>query len=105
MTTRRIVILSEAKDLCPCIRNRHRRSIPGGKIDSNINTYSNERKDRAEMMQSAASELLQRIEQRGAVVGIIGLGYVGLPLAVELARAGFRVIGFDIDETRLAALN
>src|SRR5579859_5990678 len=79
MTTRRIVILSEAKDLCPCIRNRHRRSIPGGKIDSNINTYSNERKDRAEMMQSAASELLQRIEQRGAVVGIIGLGYVGLP--------------------------
>lgn len=56
-------------------------------------------------MQSAASELLQRIEQRSAVVGIIGLGYVGLPLAVELARAGFRVIGFDIDETRLAALN
>jgi len=57
------------------------------------------------MMKSAASELLQRIEQRGAVVGIIGLGYVGLPLAVELARASFRVIGFDIDETRLAALN
>lgn len=56
-------------------------------------------------MQSAASELLQRIEQRSAVVGIIGMGYVGLPLAVELGRAGFRVIGFDIDETRLDALN
>lgn len=57
------------------------------------------------MIQSAASELLQRIEQRSAVVGIIGLGYVGLPVAVELGRAGFHVIGFDIDETRLDTLN
>jgi UDP-N-acetyl-D-glucosamine dehydrogenase len=56
-------------------------------------------------MQSAASELLQRIEQRRAVVGIMGLGYVGLPLAVEFARTGFRVLGFDIDETRIDALN
>ena len=57
------------------------------------------------MMQSAASELLQRIEQRGAIVGIIGLGYVGLPLAVEFAQHGFRAIGFDIDEMRIDALN
>ena len=57
------------------------------------------------MMQSAASEFLQRIEERSAVVGVMGLGYVGLPLAVELARAGFRVTGFDIDETRINALN
>src|ERR1051326_3950138 len=69
-----------------------------------MNTHSNERNNRAEMMQSAASELLGRIEQRSALVGVIGLGYVGLPLAVELARAGFRVTGFDIDETRLDAL-
>ncbi|HEU0014324.1 MAG TPA: nucleotide sugar dehydrogenase [Longimicrobium sp.] len=39
--------------------------------------------------------LLSRIEGREAVVGVIGLGYVGLPLAVELARSGYRVIGFD----------
>src|SRR5690348_4510874 len=70
-----------------------------------MHTYSNERNNRAEMMQSAASELLRRIEQRRAVVGVIGLGYVGLPLSVELARVGFRVTGFDIDETRLDALN
>src|ERR1700730_7844109 len=57
------------------------------------------------MMHSAATELLQRIEQRVAMVGVIGLGYVGLPLAVEFARGGFRVLGFDIDDTRLDALN
>src|SRR5450755_699499 len=59
----------------------------------------------AEEMHSETIHLLRRIEQRAAVVGIIGLGYVGLPLAVEFARAGFRVLGFDIDRTRVDALN
>src|SRR5262249_39152620 len=49
--------------------------------------------------------LLTRIEQRKATVGIIGLGYVGLPLATEFAQAGFQVVGFDIDSQRVAALN
>jgi UDP-N-acetyl-D-glucosamine dehydrogenase len=48
--------------------------------------------------QSMKSELLQRIEGRSAVVGVIGLGYVGLPLAVEFAKAGFHVIGYDVSE-------
>ena len=38
-------------------------------------------------------------------MGVIGLGYVGLPLATEFARAGFHVIGFDVDTTRVASLN
>jgi UDP-N-acetyl-D-glucosamine dehydrogenase len=49
--------------------------------------------------------LLTRIEQRKATVGIIGLGYVGLPLATEFAQAGFHVVGFDVDSARVAALN
>jgi len=49
--------------------------------------------------------LLERIRERRAVVGVIGLGYVGLPLATEFARAGFHVIGFDVDTARVAALN
>ena len=57
------------------------------------------------MTHCEASELLQHIEQHTARVGIIGLGYVGLPLAVEFAYAGFRVSGFDIDQVRIAALN
>ncbi|MGH2494646.1 MAG: nucleotide sugar dehydrogenase [Ktedonobacteraceae bacterium] len=57
------------------------------------------------MTYNAASELLQGIERRIAVVGVIGLGYVGLPLAVEFASAGFRVLGFDIDKERINALN
>src|ERR1700732_3319031 len=55
--------------------------------------------------ETATGALLQRIEQRTAIVGVIGLGHVGLPLAVEFARAGFRVMGFDIDKARVSALN
>ena len=44
------------------------------------------------------AQLLQRIEDRTAVIGIIGLGYVGLPLAVEFAKAGFHVIGYDVSQ-------
>jgi len=49
--------------------------------------------------------LIDKIEGRTAVIGVIGLGYVGLPLAVEKAKAGFPVIGFDIQEKRVAMVN
>jgi UDP-N-acetyl-D-glucosamine dehydrogenase len=50
-------------------------------------------------------ELLQRIADKRARIGVIGLGYVGLPLAVEFARAGFHVVGYDVDATKVATLN
>jgi UDP-N-acetyl-D-glucosamine dehydrogenase len=43
-------------------------------------------------------QLLAKIHDRSAVVGVIGLGYVGLPLAMEFAKAGFRVIGYDVSQ-------
>jgi UDP-N-acetyl-D-glucosamine dehydrogenase len=43
-------------------------------------------------------QLLDRIRDRKAVIGVIGLGYVGLPLAVEFARQGFAVIGYDVSQ-------
>jgi UDP-N-acetyl-D-glucosamine dehydrogenase len=49
-------------------------------------------------------DFLQRIERRELAVGVVGLGYVGLPLAVELAKAGFQVTGIDIDGARVAQL-
>jgi UDP-N-acetyl-D-glucosamine dehydrogenase len=49
-------------------------------------------------------DLLKKIESKQAKVGVIGLGYVGLPLAVELARAGFHVVGFDVDAHRVGEL-
>ncbi|HEY6194638.1 MAG TPA: nucleotide sugar dehydrogenase [Candidatus Eisenbacteria bacterium] len=55
--------------------------------------------------ESAAQALEQRLENRTARLAVIGLGYVGLPLAVELAQAGFEVIGIDIDEARVQQLN
>ena len=50
------------------------------------------------------SALMERIGRREAVVGIIGLGYVGLPLAIAFRRAGFPVIGFDIDPAKIKTL-
>jgi UDP-N-acetyl-D-glucosamine dehydrogenase len=49
--------------------------------------------------------LQSRIERRQLTASIIGLGYVGLPLAIELARAGVKVIGYDINAGRVAELN
>jgi len=50
-------------------------------------------------------ELLRKIEQRTARAGVVGLGYVGLPLAVEFARSGLRTIGLDVDTRKVAAVN
>ncbi len=49
--------------------------------------------------------LLKKIENRKAVLGVIGLGYVGLPLAVEKAKAGYKTIGFDIQQSKVDMLN
>ncbi|MBI5730189.1 MAG: nucleotide sugar dehydrogenase [Ignavibacteriales bacterium] len=51
------------------------------------------------------SNLLKKINNKSAVIGIIGLGYVGLPLALTFAEKGFKVIGFDIDENKIPILN
>jgi UDP-N-acetyl-D-mannosaminuronate dehydrogenase len=50
-------------------------------------------------------DLQNKITERQTVVGVIGLGYVGLPLAVEFAGAGHRVIGFDVDTPRTEVIN
>lgn len=50
-------------------------------------------------------KLLDKIRKRNLTVGVVGLGYVGLPLAVEKAKAGFRTIGFDVQEKKVQMLN
>jgi UDP-N-acetyl-D-glucosamine dehydrogenase len=55
-------------------------------------------------MNQIAQTLIDRIERREARVGVVGLGYVGLPLAVELARSGFHVVGIDLDSRKVASL-
>ena len=51
------------------------------------------------------SSLLNKIKQKNATIGIIGLGYVGLPLAIRFSEEGFRVVGFDIDDSKVKMLN
>jgi len=52
-----------------------------------------------------AGTLYGKIQEKKAIVGVMGLGYVGLPLAVEKARAGYKVIGFDIQQKRVNLIN
>jgi UDP-N-acetyl-D-glucosamine dehydrogenase len=52
-----------------------------------------------------AATLHQKLTDRTAKVGVVGLGYVGLPLAVEFARAGFRTTGIELDPRKVAAIN
>lgn len=54
---------------------------------------------------TAAQILAEKIRNRSARVGIVGLGYVGLPLAVEFAKAGFTVTGIDINEPKARRVN
>ena len=49
--------------------------------------------------------LLKKIEDKSIVAGVVGLGYVGLPLAVEKAKAGFRTIGFDVQKQKVDMVN
>ena len=51
------------------------------------------------------SELLKKIADREIVAGVVGLGYVGLPLAVEKAKAGFKTIGFDVQQSKVDQVN
>jgi UDP-N-acetyl-D-glucosamine dehydrogenase len=51
------------------------------------------------------NSLLQKIKDKLAIVAVIGLGYVGLPLAVEKAKAGYKTIGFDIQESKVKMVN
>jgi UDP-N-acetyl-D-glucosamine dehydrogenase len=59
----------------------------------------------SEQQSSAAATLRERILQKKARVGVLGLGYVGLPLAVEFAHAGFDVVGIDVQQSKVDQFN
>ena len=56
-------------------------------------------------MSALAASLLEKIQSRRARAGVVGLGYVGLPLAVELGKAGFHTTGIDLDDRKIQAVN
>lgn len=57
------------------------------------------------MLKNVKQEALSKIEDKSAVIGIVGLGYVGLPLAVEIAKAGYKTIGFDVQAQKVSMVN
>ncbi len=57
------------------------------------------------MSTSTKETIMSRIASRDATVGVVGLGYVGLPLALAFAKAGFRLIGIDVDQSKVTELN
>ena len=56
-------------------------------------------------MKALISELSNKIKTRNAQIGIIGMGYVGIPLGLEFVKSGFSVTGFDKDKKRVHDLN
>ncbi|MBT4524748.1 MAG: nucleotide sugar dehydrogenase, partial [Phycisphaerae bacterium] len=56
-------------------------------------------------MTSVAAELTSKIENQTACIGIVGMGYVGLPLANAVLSAGYKTIGFDVDSDKVKCLN
>ncbi|MCJ7690323.1 MAG: NAD(P)-binding domain-containing protein, partial [Clostridiaceae bacterium] len=50
-------------------------------------------------------ELLLKLKNKTAKLGVVGLGYVGLPLAVEKAKVGYEVIGFDVQDQKVQMIN
>jgi UDP-N-acetyl-D-glucosamine dehydrogenase len=62
-------------------------------------------KSQGKNMPSTLQALLERIKNKKARVSVIGLGYVGLPLAVEFAKEGFPVVGIDLDQRRVEGVN
>src|SRR4029077_17430222 len=51
------------------------------------------------------TELIGKLENRTATIGIVGLGYVGLPLSLRFAEVGYKVVGMDIDAAKVESLN
>ena len=56
------------------------------------------------MKGNMAERLIKKILQKEALIGIIGMGYVGLPLVLRFCEKDFRVLGFDVDSKKVAAL-
>ena len=75
-----------------------------GKADISLISQTVEQSSEQQSSQTA-DELRKRITTKKARVGVLGLGYVGLPLAVEFAHAGFEVVGFDVQQAKVDQFN
>jgi len=57
------------------------------------------------IVSETATRLIERLDSRDAIIGIVGMGYVGQPLALRYSQLGYKVIGFDVDQSKVALLN
>ena len=71
----------------------------------NFQFYLDDAVNRVRKEEKMKQKLLRKIKEKNLTVGVVGLGYVGLPLAVEKAKAGFRTIGFDVQEGKVRLVN
>ena len=70
-----------------------------------LDTQANREALKALQSYPPGRELARKIDDRSARVGVIGLGYVGLPLTIEMARAGFDVTGIDTEREKVESIN
>src|SRR4030081_2217707 len=91
---------------CTARRSRRAQAIQstGGSMSLTLQ-HLDRRPAASTLSQPASMGLAERLQSRQAHVVVMGLGYAGLPMAVEFARAGFQVTGLDIDEHRVQLVN
>ena len=70
-----------------------------------IDLAEQQRQQLRNMRSTYHSELIQKLRSRNALIGIVGLGYVGLPLSLTYAEVGYSVLGFDIDQSKADSIN
>jgi UDP-N-acetyl-D-glucosamine dehydrogenase len=96
---RQVPLLAQNREVTCSPKASHWGFADGFRIDGGLSTK--ERVEKALPSSSAQSELFDRLYSREAVIGVIGLGYVGLPVATTFATAGFHVIGVDTHPERV----
>ena len=52
-----------------------------------------------------SNELIRKLSDKTAIIGVVGLGYVGIPLSISFSKAGYKVVGFDIDLSKTDAIS
>jgi len=50
-------------------------------------------------------ELVRKLSEKTATIGVVGLGYVGIPLSISFSRAGYKVVGFDVDPSKTESIS
>ena len=86
-------------------RSTVEQSTLGARKHGDVRDQGPHERDVSMQQHSSAAELIHRLKRKEATIGVIGLGYVGLPICLAVGEAGLKVVGFDIDPAKADSIN